>query len=441
MSHPARAWSRVLVLLIVMTFLLPSIPAAAQGTTPDAWRKGSAAVSDNFSRNTGQWTVDTGGDAARTIGRGRLTITVPEPELFRWSTLDSAGTFKDFYAEVDATHEAGPTDAMMGVIFRYADVDNFYAFLVSADGWYSLLKYVDGEVSRPIDWTQSDVLETGEGAENTLGVLANARELTIYANGEELDQVQDRSLADGQVALVAGTNNDGDLQVSFDNFSLWNKPGAGSSSTPTVGRKSINRSTPTPPERSANAPDAVVTSATLNVRSGPGTNYSVVGTLKKGDGVKVIGRSADSKWAKLGFSDVPEAWASIQYLDFDIDLEKVTIAKAPPAPTALPKPTAVPGKPPAVPKKNVAWLVIENHIGRYITLQVNDKNFRVEGKVGDKPGRFQFELQGVGRYTVAAQLPNGGSHNWDLYVEPTPDKCAGRQGCVALGQSFLQTYY
>ncbi len=428
-----RAFSLPLVLSMMLALVLPSARAAAQGPSPDDWRKGASEVSDTFSRDKGQWTVDEGRDPLRTIASGALTLRVPESELFRWAALDAPQAFKDFYVQVDATEDAGPADAMLGIIFRYQDVDNFYAFLTSADGWYALLKYVDGEVSRPVEWTQTKALKTGEGAQNRLGVLANGRELSMYANDEELDRVQDRSFADGQIAVLAGTNTDGDLEASFDNFSLWNKPGT-TSTSPAVGRKSINRSTPTAPQRSAETGDAVVTSDSLNVRGGPGTNYPVVGALKKGDGVRVVGRTADSKWAKLGFSEVQEAWASAQYLAFNIDLAGVAVAKAPAAPAA-PKP------PPQPAKKNVAWLVVENHIGRYITLQVNDQNYRVEGKVGDTPGRFQFELQGVGRYRIAAQLPNGGSHNWDLYVENVPAQCVDRQGCVALGQTFLQTYY
>lgn len=437
MTHPMRA-RLLLALALLCALTLPPRFAAAQGATPDDWRTGTPALSDNFSRDTDAWTVDTGSSALKTISRGRLTVKVPEPKMFRWSMLDNLDVFSDYYVEVDARHVAGPEDGMMGIIFRYLDVDNFYAFLVSADGWYTLLKYVDGEASRPVEWAESDVLETGAGSENTLAVLADGRNIALYANDEELDRVTDRSFTEGALALVAGTGDDGDLEVSFDNFGLWNKPRAGATSTPGAGRRTINRATPTPgaPQRPADTADAVVNTDSLNVRSGPGTNYPVVGALKRGAGVKVIGRSADSKWAKLAFSDVKEAWASVQFLTMNITFGQVAVAAAPPAPTPAPTP-----KPAQPAKKNVAWLVIENHIGRYITVQVNDKNFRVEGKVGDVPGRYQFELQGVGRYKVAAQLPNAGSHNWDLYVEPTPDKCINRQGCIALGQTFLQTYY
>jgi hypothetical protein len=381
--------------------------------------------------------VDEGRDALRAISRGRLLVRVPEEELFRWATLDTGEVYKDFYVEVEAEPLEGPADGMLGLIFRYADADNFYAFLTSADGYYALIAFVDGEVERLVDWAETDALDPG--GENLLGVLAVGRELAIFANDEELDRVTDRSLAEGDIALLAGTNAEAGLEVAFDNFTLWASADGSASES---GRRAIRRSTPEPaqaPAPAVEAParaDAVVNSDTLNVRGGPGTNYAVVGQLKRGDGVTIVGRSGDSKWARLAYSNVKEAWASAQYLTINIDFAAAPVAVAPPPPTAAPRPAQ-----PARPAGNVAWLVIENHIGRHITVQVNDKNFRVEGKVGDKPGRYQFELQGAGRYRVAAQLPNGGGHNWDLYVEPTADKCAGRQGCIGLGQTFLQTYY
>lgn len=415
-THPAQ----VIVLVVLILALLPGL-AGAQGIDVSLLRQGNPAVSDNFSRDAGRWAIDSGSDALSFISRGRLSVRVPEEELFRWVTLDIDKAFADFYVEVDATHIDGPTDGMMGLIFRYEDADNFYVFLADAEGYFALLAYIDGELDRVIDWTESPVLNTDEGAENRLAVLASGREIIVLANDEELDRVQDRTFVDGDIALVAGTNQDGDLQVAFDNFGLWDKPATAPA------RKSFSRSTPTPTPRPA--PDAIVTSNTLNVRSGPGTNYPVVGSLKKGDAVDIVARSKDSQWAKVSLPKIAEAWASAQYLDISIDFARMTVAAAP-----APPPTRQPAK-------NVAWLVIENHIGRYITVQVNDQNFRVEGKVGDKPGRYQFTLQGVGRYRVAAQLPNAGAHNWDLYVEPTANKCANRQGCIALGQTFLQTYY
>lgn len=413
-------------LLAVLVLLLPVGPAAAQGAGPDPadWRLGLPAFRETFREDSDMWTLDTGRNAARTIGDGVLTIRVDEDSQLSWSTLDT--NYADFYLEVDTAHVAGPVDNLLGVVFRMEDAENFYLFMISSDGAYSLGKYVADKWFSLVAWESTDAIETGAGGENRLGLLAADNEMALYINNEELTRVQDDSFAAGQIALLAGTNDEAGVEVAFDNVWLWTKA---STQTGAISRKSVKPTATATPRKSAPRSDATVKSATLNVRGGPSTAYSVVATLKQGDAVRIIGRSADSQWVKIELAGQSQAWVSTSLLNITVDLTKVAVAAAP-APPPTPRPAA-----------NVAYLVIENHIGRYITMQVNDQNFRVEGKVGNTPGTYRFILQGTGRYRIAAQLPNAGSHNFDLYVEATKSACTGRQGCVALGETFTQTYY
>ena len=48
---------------------------------------------------------------------------------------------------VDASKLGGPDDNSFGVICRYRDAENFYAFLVSSDGYYGIIKVKDGKYS------------------------------------------------------------------------------------------------------------------------------------------------------------------------------------------------------------------------------------------------------------------------------------------------------
>ena len=55
-----------------------------------------------------------------------------------------------------------------------------------------------------------------------------------------------------------------------------------------------------------------VTTSALNIRTGPGTNYGIIGVLKKGDQVTRIGQNG--KWFKIATSNNVEAWVSSKYL-------------------------------------------------------------------------------------------------------------------------------
>jgi SH3-like domain-containing protein len=46
---------------------------------------------------------------------------------------------------------------------------------------------------------------------------------------------------------------------------------------------------------------------TINLRSGPGTEYDVVGSLSRGDSLEIIGRNADSSWWQVSTPNGP-AW-------------------------------------------------------------------------------------------------------------------------------------
>lgn len=81
-----------------------------------------------------------------------------------------------------------------------------------------------------------------------------------------------------------------------------------------------------------------------NVRKGPGLTYDVVGQLKASQSVPVKGKSDDGAWWQVSFQGAPEgvAWVNGQVVTFTGDASKITVAKAPPAPTAAPVTVAPP---------------------------------------------------------------------------------------------------
>lgn len=105
------------------------------------------------------------------------------------------------------------------------------------------------------------------------------------------------------------------------------------------------RVTPTPAV--SPTPEGVVATITRNVqnvRSGPGTNYDVIGQLRNGEQVQVIGANVNFTWIVINFRGT-QGWLSRDILDLFGDTRTLPIVAAPPTPTPLPAtatPTAQP---------------------------------------------------------------------------------------------------
>jgi hypothetical protein len=104
-----------------------------------------------------------------------------------------------------------------GILFRYADTNNWYAFEVSHDGYFRVSKRVEGTFSDVIPWTYSDSIHPGL-ADNHLAVDALGTRISVGANGQTLATTSDTSHSFGFAGLMAGTSVDQSVWVYFDNF-------------------------------------------------------------------------------------------------------------------------------------------------------------------------------------------------------------------------------
>jgi len=106
--------------------------------------------------------------------------------------------------------------------------------------------------------------------------------------------------------------------------------------------------TPTPTATPTPKPDAVVNTVALNLRSGPGTDYEILGVLKQGDFLQVAGRNLEGDWLKVIAPGGKEGWAARSLLQVNVDMTGVAIAQAPPTPTPMYTPTPTPTPTPAL---------------------------------------------------------------------------------------------
>jgi hypothetical protein len=192
--------------------------AAVVAQRLDEIRSADPTFSDEFRRDSGVW-ADPGYDGVTfSYQRSTYHVAIDTPNIIPGSTGDI--TVGDFLLEVEAAQIAGP-NGQYGVFFRQVDENNFYLFAVTPFQTYSLWKLVDDEWTALIDWTQAEAILAEEGDVNRIGVLAEGAQITLLINDAAVAQVEDDTFAEGNVALAAGTFEEGGVEVEFDNLDIW----------------------------------------------------------------------------------------------------------------------------------------------------------------------------------------------------------------------------
>lgn len=94
---------------------------------------------------------------------------------------------------------------------------------------------------------------------------------------------------------------------------------------------------PSATKAAAGAASLTVVGDTVNVRGGPGTNYSRIGAASQGQVFRITGRNPDRSWWQIAFQ-AGTGWinAGAQFVQAQGDLSQVQVAVAPPPPTTGP---------------------------------------------------------------------------------------------------------
>ena len=129
--------------------------------------------------------------------------------------------YVDIEVTVDVRHVQGSVNNWIGVLCRQQDEENYYLPAISADGYYLILKVVDGEATPLVGPEYSEEIRSGK-AENHLRVMCKGTSLSLWVKGELLTVTSDRTLQEaGNVALFADAVERGEIVVvAFDNFVL-----------------------------------------------------------------------------------------------------------------------------------------------------------------------------------------------------------------------------
>jgi len=180
-------------------------------------QSGQALYHDDFSDPSSGWpqTVSANGSLGYIDGVYRMVVQSAGYDL--WAV--SGQTYGDVQIEADATRLAGPVSNRFGLICRYQDMDNFYMFIISSDGYYAIGKIKNGAVSLLGQEMMAYSAAIVQGSDpNHLRFDCIGNTLTGIVNGQAIANTSDADFSGGDAGLMAGAFDEGGVDVTFDNF-------------------------------------------------------------------------------------------------------------------------------------------------------------------------------------------------------------------------------
>ena len=215
MAKPQRSFALFLVPLLVLTLACSALGGPVVEAPPADGT--NVLFSDDFSDPDSGWPRVQQDDGVTDYDNGQYRIFVDQSRHDYWAY--PGRSFTDVQVEADATKIGGPDDNDFGLVCRYQDTENFYAFLISSDGFYAILKYSGGssETLGSDSWPPSEAINQG-AATNHLRADCIGDSLTLYANGQQLHAVSDSAFSSGDVGLIAGTFDEPGADIAFDDF-------------------------------------------------------------------------------------------------------------------------------------------------------------------------------------------------------------------------------
>ena len=179
---------------------------------------------DNFSDVNSGWDRTTNEYGTTDYATGGYEIKVIQTDAFFFA--NPYQTFQnDVRIEVDATKIGGPDDNAFGMQCRYQDVDNYYFFYISSDGFVGI--GIDSAGQKTIisssDGNMVSNSSINQGAAtNHIRADCIGSNLTLYVNGTQAAAATDSTFTGGDVGLIAKTFSEAGTDIMFTNFMVYN---------------------------------------------------------------------------------------------------------------------------------------------------------------------------------------------------------------------------
>ena len=230
----------VIIIAVIFSYVRLGAGFVATQKSPDSMKGGTLIPSPIptatrtpviktvlFSDDLSHWRSEWDKESDTSYGKffysgGSLHIRSTNPP--NWSISHTLNkNFTDFILDVDTKTIDGTTDNYLGVQVRENGVQNHYSLCISADGYWDMLKWENGN---RIDLAglrvpSSSYINTGIGATNHIRVEANKNTISFFVNGHLLMTVTDNTFKESTISLeVSSMPSHSFSEVAFNNLTI-----------------------------------------------------------------------------------------------------------------------------------------------------------------------------------------------------------------------------
>ena len=117
--------------------------------------------------------------------------------------------------------KAGAPTFGSGLVFWAKDYKENYSVLLTAEGWFGVIRVVAGRNLVPVPWRKSDAIKKGEGVENQIKVVTKGNKATVFINDKEVASFSGQPPQGGTlIGFKVSSGRKGSNSVGFSNFKL-----------------------------------------------------------------------------------------------------------------------------------------------------------------------------------------------------------------------------
>ena len=207
------------IVLLIAGSLACSIPQLAwlPFLAPDPTAEPGAIYYDDFSNPESGWHAQSSDDHSVLYDWGGLRFRINRSDFDMWSYPPQE--YSNAIIWVEAAKLEGTNDNAFGLLCRIQENGDYYAFLISSDGYAGIARRQSGTYRM----LSGDSMSYSEAVSSTSGLyrlraVCDGNDLSFFVNDQLVAAATGDGLVSGRVGVLAGTYSQAGVDIFFDNF-------------------------------------------------------------------------------------------------------------------------------------------------------------------------------------------------------------------------------